>query len=110
MSQDKQSNELPSSKELAWAKIVGETAKIEWKQLQKFFAAGHVLHVQDDLDLVQVAYHFSNDDAETLKPWVEDEKIAAVSDEQALQWFEDDAIVWSCVVRPWVLVQGKKPD
>lgn len=97
-----------SNEDIARAKIMGETAQIEWKQLQSFFAAGNVLHIAEDLDLVEVAFHFSEDDAATLKPWVEAEKIAAVSDKQALTWFENDAIVWSCVVRPWVLVQESK--
>lgn len=100
-----QEQEMPSNEEIARAKILGETAQIEWKQLQTFFAAGHVLFIAKELDLVDVAYYFSEDDAITLKPWVEAEKIEALSDGQALQWFESNAIVWSCVVRPWVLVQ-----
>ncbi|MBL7002601.1 MAG: DUF2288 family protein [Gammaproteobacteria bacterium] len=102
---DKIKAELPTQEELAWAKIVGETAKIEWKQLQTFFASGHVLTVAAELDLVEVAYDFSNDNAENLKPLIEKELIAAASDQQALEWYEKDAIMWSCVVRPWVLVQ-----
>lgn len=97
--------DLPTNEDIARAKILGETAQIEWKQLQKFFAAGHVLFIAKELDLVEVAFCFSEDDADTLKPWVEAEQIEAVSDQQALAWFEDDAIVWSCVVKPWVLVQ-----
>jgi len=94
-----------SSEDIARAKIMGETAKIEWTQLQTFFAAGHVLFVDGTLDLVEVAFCFSEDDAPTLKPWIDEEKIQAVSDQQALAWVEKDAVVWSCVVRPWVLVQ-----
>lgn len=97
--------ELPSNEDIARAKIMGETAQIEWKQLQTFFAAGHVLFVAKELDLVEVAYCFSEDDAKTLKPWIDAEQIEAVSDKQALNWVETDAVVWSCVVKPWVLVQ-----
>ncbi len=97
--------ELPSNSDIARAKILGETAQIEWKQLQTFFAAGHVLFVAKELDLVEVAFCFSEDDAKTLKPWIDDEKISAVNDEQALNWVDNNSIVWSCVVRPWVLVQ-----
>jgi len=102
-----ESNEAVSHEDIARAKIMGETAQIEWKQLQTFFAAGHVLFVNKELDLVEVAFCFSEDDAKTLKPWIEAEQIEAVSDQQALKWFENDAIVWSCVVRPWVLVQER---
>ncbi len=98
---------MPTNEDIARAKILGETAQIEWKQLQTFFAAGHVLFVDKELDLVEVAFCFSEDDAKTLKPWVEAEKVQAVSDKQALNWIESDAMVWSCVVRPWVLVQDR---
>jgi len=103
-----ESQDAPTNEDIARAKIMGETAKIEWQQLQTFFAAGHVLFVDKDLDLVEVAFCFSEDDAVTLKPWIDAEKVQAVSDKQALEWFEADAIVWSCVVRPWVLVQDKE--
>lgn len=108
MSELEKNKEMPTAEDIARAKIIGETAKIEWHQLQTFFAAGHVLQVDDSLDLVDVAFYFSNDDAAVLKPWIESELIAAVSDQQALEWVENDAIVWSCVVRPWVLVQPVK--
>ncbi len=98
-------HEMPSNQDIARAKILGETAQIEWKQLQTFFAAGHVLYVAKELDLIEVAFCFSEDDAQTLKPWIDTQLIEAVSDQQALAWFEADAIVWSCVVKPWVLVQ-----
>lgn len=101
----KSNAETVSNEDIARAKIMGETAKIEWTQLQTFFAAGHVLFVDKALDLVEVAYCFSEDDAATLKPWIDAEQIEAVSDKQALDWVENDSIVWSCVVRPWVLVQ-----
>ncbi len=100
-----ENNETVSNEDIARAKIMGETARIEWKQLQTFFAAGHVLFVDKKLDLIEVAYCFSEDDATTLKPWIDAEQIEAVSDKQALAWIEADAIVWSCVVKPWVLVQ-----
>ena len=32
-------------------------------------------------------------------------KVARVSDEQAREWAETDALVWAVVVSPWVLVQ-----
>jgi len=99
------SNVNVSNEDIARAKIMGETAKIEWMQLQTFFAAGHVLFVDKALDLVEVAYCFSEDDAVTLKPWIDAQQIEAVSDQQALDWVKNNAIVWSCVVRPWVLVQ-----
>ena len=48
----------------------------------------------------------SKDDSETVEQWMQSGLIAAVSDEQARQWFDNDILVWSVVVRPWILVQN----
>ena len=51
-----------TSAELARAKINTETARISWKELQRFFASGKTLYVEADLDHVPIllndtAYH-----------------------------------------------------
>jgi hypothetical protein len=33
------------------------------------------------------------------------EKVGQVTDAQAIEWLEANALVWCVVVRPWVLVQ-----
>lgn len=40
-----------------------ETARIAWKELQRFFASGAALKVESDLDLVKVAFQVSEDNA-----------------------------------------------
>lgn len=82
-----------------------ETAQIAWKELQRFFAGGSALMVSADLDLVEVAFQMSEDNAAQIKRWVEEGKLAKVADAQAAAWFESDALVWAVVVSPWVLVQ-----
>ena len=47
--------------ELIKAKIISETARINWLELQKFYAAGSVITVEPQLDLVEVAFAFSLD-------------------------------------------------
>ena len=42
--------------------------------------------------------------------WIKQNKVAPVSDQQALKWYEDDTIVWAVVVKPWILVQHKTND
>ncbi len=86
--------------------LVYETAKIAWKELQRFYAQGNVIHVNDELDLVQVATAFSKDDSELVSDWMKSEQVGGVSDIQALQWFETDADVWAVTVAPFVLVQS----
>jgi len=82
-----------------------ETAKLPWQDLQRFFAAGKVVHVSNALDLVEVALHFAKDDAHQVQRWMSTGELSKVTDQQALAWFEGDAVLWSVVVKPWVLVQ-----
>jgi len=86
--------------------LVYETAKIAWKELQRFYAKGTVIHVNEALDLVQVATAFSNDDSVLVGAWMKSEQVGAVADSQALEWFENNAEVWAVTVAPFVLVQS----
>lgn len=86
--------------------LVHETAKIAWKELERFYAQGKVFHVADELDLVQVATAFTKDDIEKVNIWTESALVLAVSDSQAIKWYEDDALVWAVTVAPFVLVQS----
>jgi hypothetical protein len=64
--------------------------------------------VKADLDLVEVAFHISEDNKDQVGQWLSDGKIAKVTDEQASTWYEADAEVWAVVVRPYVLIQELK--
>lgn len=86
--------------------LVYETARITWKELQRFYAQGNVIQVHEALDLVQVATAFSKDDPVQVGAWMKSEQVGAVTDTQALQWFENDADVWAVTVAPFVLVQS----
>ncbi|MDB5761089.1 MAG: hypothetical protein JWQ21_84 [Herminiimonas sp.] len=79
-----------------------------WKELLRHFAAGTVIAVSDELDLVDVAVRISNDDKTSVAQWMSDNRVAKVSDAQAATWLEADAALWTVVVRPWVLVQQRK--
>lgn len=93
--------------DLLRAKINGETARYQWKDLQRFFAAGTVIAVHDELDLVEVAMRIANDDTEAVRQWMADGRVGQVSDEQASTWLEADASLWTVVVKPWILVQQR---
>jgi len=97
-----------SDRELIRGKINTETAKIPWQELQRFFASGKTLYVDDKLDLVDVAYAFHEDDSQQVEKWVESEQVTAVSGEQAKYWVDHDSLVWAVVVKPWVLVQERE--
>lgn len=99
---------VQQARELERAKIISETAKIPWQELQRFFAAGKVIWVAGDLDLVEVAWAVQQDDVERVGAWTEQHKLAAVSDDQARQWVAADSLLWTVAIKPWVLVQGLK--
>jgi hypothetical protein len=88
--------------------IVGETSKIAWHELQYFFASGMAVYVSEDLDLVEVATCFVNDNKAMVEKWMQDQQVGRVSDTQAKNWYDHNAMVWTVVVKPWVLVQPVK--
>jgi hypothetical protein len=85
-----------------------ETAQIAWRELQRYFASGATLRVGDRLDLVEVAFQMAEDNKPQVEQWMQDGQLGPVTDEQALAWYEADAIVWAVVARPYVLVQSLK--
>jgi len=94
-----------NSCDIAKEKVNLETSQIAWKELQRFFASGSAVFVAPELDLVDVAYQFSIDNKEQVASWMQNNQVALVSDQQAMDWFESDAVVWAVVVKPWILVQ-----
>jgi len=94
-----------TQQEIYRAKVNLETARIAWKELQRFFASGSAIHVSEELDLVEVAFQMSRDNSALIQQWMVAGKLGKVTDAQAAAWFETDALVWAVVVSPWVLVQ-----
>ncbi len=86
-----------------------QTAVIPWQELQRYFAAGSVIQVALELDLVDVACQMAADNKAQVASWLEEGAIAAVGDQLARDWLALDALVWSVVVKPWVLVQPWSP-
>ena len=87
-----------------------QTSQIAWRELERFFAAGKVLLLDENLNLVEVAAAVSSDDSASVARWVNARQLRPVSDEQALSWYQSDEWLWAVVMAPWVLVQSiKKP-
>jgi hypothetical protein len=87
------------------AKLNGETARIPWSELQRFFARGVTVWVAPDLDLVDTGLAFAQDDAALIQGEMARGRIAPVADDQARDWLAVGAELWALVVSPWVLVQ-----
>lgn len=104
---DGQLAEEAENPELIKAKIVSETARINWPQLQKFFAAGAVVTVSAGQDLVEVAFAFSSDNKASVAGWLATGAVERTTEQQAQQWFDNNTELWAVVISPWVLVQDK---
>lgn len=89
------------------AKLNGETSRMQWSELQRFFAAGTVIAVSDELDLIEVAARIACDDKQAVAQWMAENRLGKVSDAQAGIWLEADASLWAVVVKPWILVQQR---
>jgi len=85
-----------------------ETGKISWQELQKHFARGVVILVEDKLDLVNVAVEFIKDNKQQVEEWLSHGVVAMVSNEQAKIWASENPVLWSVVAAPWVLIQKQK--
>ena len=85
-----------------------ETAQIHWHELQRFFASGNAIAVDPTLDLTHVAAQIVADNATQIKEWMDAGLVDAVKDAQAQTWYEQNALVWAVVIKPWVLVQPIK--
>ena len=87
------------------ARLNAQTARIPWSELAAHFARGTTIHVATDLDLVEVACQFAEDRAADISVLMSDQRVAAVNEALAAEWFAKDQQVWAVVVAPWVLVQ-----
>ena len=94
--------------DLSREKMNLETSRIAWKELQRFFACGRAIAVSSELDLIDVADQFAKDNKVKVGQWMREDRVGKVTDHQALDWFEKDALVWAIVVKPWILVQDVK--
>lgn len=85
-----------------------ETARIHWRELERYFASGKVVHVSSELDLIDVAACLAEDQVDHLKAWMSARQVQLLSDETAKIWAEQSPDnLWAVVVAPWVLVQAR---
>lgn len=115
MTQDKENPLLDadlgaSARDELRAKLVTETARLPWTELQRFYARGQVVQVAPELDLIDVATVVAQDERAQVQAWMEQGRFGTVTTDQAQVWFDNDSSLWTVVVAPWVLVQeGNDP-
>ena len=82
-----------------------QTARISWHDLQVHYAAGNVVRVGDETDLVNVAVQLGMDNTAQFEQWIADGEVAPVTDEDARRWYGSNQMMWAVVSPPWVLIQ-----
>lgn len=90
-----------------YAKLLGETARISWQELQPFFARGQLLWVEPSTDLVEVAQAVADDDSGKVAAWLQEGRVARVDESHAQDYLARDPELWAVVVSPWVLIQER---
>ncbi len=90
-----------------YQKLLAETAKIAWTELERFFARGMLLQVARDLDLVTVAAAIAQDDAGQVTQWLASGLVQRMQAETAADFAARDPELWAVVVSPWVCVQER---
>ncbi|MHC6224393.1 DUF2288 domain-containing protein [Pseudomonas sp. X10] len=91
-----------------YAKLLGETAIIEWKALERFWAKGDLIWVDPSLDLIEVAQAMAENRSETFANWRNAGTVGPVTAEQALDLQGRDPEIWAVVVSPFIVIQEKK--
>ncbi|MHC2147611.1 DUF2288 domain-containing protein [Pseudomonas alkylphenolica] len=91
-----------------YAKLLGETAVIEWKALERFWAKGDLIWVSERLDLIEVAQAMAENRSETFAAWRNAGTVGPLSAEQALDLQSRDPEIWAVVVSPFIVIQEKK--
>ena len=86
-------------------KLILETGKLTWPELQRYFARGVIIIVSKGEDLVKVATAISRDDKNEIKGLIDSGQIVRATDEHAKNWQSTDPLFWAVVVAPWVVVQ-----
>ncbi|MEP1214258.1 MAG: DUF2288 domain-containing protein [Marinobacter sp.] len=89
------------------AKLNLETSRINWHDLQVYYARGHVVKVSPELDLLDVAAELAADNTARFQQWMSAGQVGDVAPELAQQWYDSNAELWAVVIAPWVLVQDR---
>ena len=72
-----------------------QTARVHWQELETHFARGVVIEVASDLDLVEVAACFANDDKAAVEQWINDGRVQHLSMATAKDWAAREPELWA---------------
>ncbi len=84
-----------------------ETSRINWHDLQVYYARGHVVKVSPELDLLDVAAELAADNKARFESWMAGGQVGDVAPDLARHWYDENTELWAVVIAPWVLVQDR---
>lgn len=84
-----------------------ETSRINWHDLQVYYARGHVVKVSPALDLLDVAAELAADNTARFEQWMASGQVGEVAPDLARHWYQENTELWAVVIAPWVLVQDR---
>jgi len=90
-----------------YVQLLGETARINWSELEPLFARGVLLRVAGQLDLVSVAEAVALDAKQQVAAWLASGMLERLQSAEAADYVARDPELWAVVVSPWVLVQER---
>ncbi len=90
------------------AELNEQTAQMRWSELDRFFANGTLISVAGELDLIDVGARIAADDKASVLGWMNAGLLHKVNDDEAGRWHADDVLLWTVVVKPWILVQHER--
>jgi hypothetical protein len=93
-----------------YLKLLGETARISWAELQPFFARGVLLQVTAGEDLVAVAEALAADDRAEVAARLSSGQLSKLSTDTAQDLLSRDPPLWAVVVAPWVVIQEQPAE
>lgn len=91
--------------EVLRAKLISETGKLEWPELERHFARGVVVAVNPGIDLIDVALCIANDDKAAMEKWFDGGTVRRTETADAEAWVKTQPLFWVVVIAPWVVIQ-----
>lgn len=87
--------------------LTQEIGIVSWSELERHFARGSVILVDEHLDLIHVANCMIQDDTMQIKRWLDANQLLLAIDGLALGWSSSEISFEAMVVAPWVLVKTR---
>lgn len=101
MTRDLPSTDLPSTADL----LNAQTGQLSWGELQRHFAAGRVLVVAAEADLIDTATAVVENRTADVQAWLDSGRLHHADLDDARAWEAAQPVFWAVVCAPWVLVQ-----